>query len=97
MNKAWVLPLILLLAATSAAAADMSVSATVKAARITQIPQGPLGACRIYVQGRYAACKLTSEPVCQRLSEVWHRAAYAAVLRRWYALPEGLAWDMPPC
>lgn len=97
MNRAWLFPLILLLALRPAASADMSVPAMVRAAGTSQIPQGPLGACRIYIQGRYSACEVTTEPVCQRLSEVWHKPRYAVVLRRWYALPDGLAWDMPPC
>jgi hypothetical protein len=97
MNRAWLLLSILLLTARPAAAAELSLPAKARASQTWQVPQGPLGACRIYVQGRYSACKVTSEPVCQRLSEVWHKPRYAIVLRRWYALPDGLAWDMPPC
>jgi hypothetical protein len=80
----------------SATAAELNLPATPKAAQTYQIPPGPLGACRIYIQGRYAACEVTTEPVCQRLSEVKNRR-YAVSSRRWYALPDGLAWDMPPC
>jgi len=97
MNRAWFFLLIPLLAAQPGASAELSLSATAKAAESYQIPFGPLGACRIYIQGRYSACEIATEPVCQRLSEVWHKPRYAVVSRRWYALPEGLAWDMPPC
>jgi hypothetical protein len=89
--------LIPLLAVAPGAAADLSVATKARAAETPQIQAGPLGTCRLYVQGRYSACKLTTEPVCQRLSEVWHKPRYAVTLRRWYALPDGLAWDMPPC
>jgi hypothetical protein len=94
MNRACLLFSLLLLGARLGAAAELSLP---KAAESYQIPAGALGTCRIYVQGRYSACEVTTEPVCQRLSEVWHKPRYAIVLRRWYALPDGLAWDMPPC
>jgi hypothetical protein len=99
MNRAWLLLSILLLAARPglATAAELSLPAKAGASQTWQVPLGPLGACRIYIQGRYSACKITSEPICQRLSEVWRKPRYAIVLRRWYALPDGLAWDMPPC
>jgi hypothetical protein len=97
MNRVCLLFSLMLLVAGLGAAAGVSPLATAKAAQTDQIPQGPLGACRIYVQGRYSACKITTEPACQRLSEVWHKPRYAVLLRRWHALPEGLAWDMPPC
>ena len=97
MNKAHVVLLISSLGAGPAAAADLSLSQRTAAAEMPQVAPGPPGACRIYVQGRYSACRVTTEPVCQRLSEIWHKPRYAVVLRRWYALPDGLAWDMPPC
>jgi hypothetical protein len=97
MKRAWLLVPILLLAAYPAAAAELGLPAQVGAVQTSQIPSGPLGACRVYIQGRYSACEVTTEPVCQRLSEVWRKPRYAVVLRRWSALPQGLAWDMPPC
>jgi hypothetical protein len=97
MNRACLLLSLLLLVARLGAATELSLPAAAKAAQADQIPQGPLGACRIYIQGRSSACKVTTEPACQRLSEVWHKPRYAILSRRWYALPEGLAWDMPPC
>ncbi|HLG83501.1 MAG TPA: hypothetical protein VKY22_20995 [Bradyrhizobium sp.] len=97
MNKAWLLLPMILLTAGPGATAELSLPAKARAVEVPQIPQGPLGACRIYIQGRSSACEVTTEPVCQRLSEVWHKPRYAVVLRRWYALPDGLAWDMPPC
>jgi len=97
MNRVSLVLLIPLLAVAPGKAADLGTIKKARAAEISQIPTGPLGTCRLYVQGRYSACKLTTEPVCQRLSEVWHKPRYAVVLRRWYALPDGLAWDMPPC
>lgn len=96
MNRASLLLLALLLAPPGAAA-ELSLPATAKAARISKVQPGPLGACRIYVQGRYAACEVVTEPACQRLSEVWRKPRYAVALRRWTALPDGPAWDMPPC
>ena len=97
MTRAWLLLPILLLAARPGAAAELNLPAKASAGETVQIAPGPIGTCRLYVQGRYSACELTTEPVCQRLSEVWRKPRYAVVLRRWYALPEGLAWDMPPC
>jgi hypothetical protein len=97
MKRAWLLVPILLLAAYPAAAAELGRPAQVGAVQTSQIPSGPLGACRVYIQGRYSACEVTTEPLCQRLSEVWRKPRYAVVLRRWSALPQGLAWDMPPC
>src|ERR1700758_3823141 len=97
MNRAWLFLPILLLAGRAGVAADMSVPATVRVVQTPQIPFGPLGACRIYVQGRYATCEVTTEPVCQRLSELRYRPRFAVASRRWYALPQGLAWDMPGC
>ncbi len=97
MNRVWLLLLALLLAVRPGAAAELSLLAKARAAQTSQIPSGPLGACRIYIQGRYSACEVVTEPACQRLSEIWHKPRYAIVLRRWYALPDGLAWDMPPC
>jgi hypothetical protein len=97
MKRAWLLVPILLLAVCPAAAAELSLPAKAGDVQTSQILSGPLGACRIYIQGRYSACEVTTEPVCQRLSEVWHKPRYAIALRRWFALPQGLAWDMPPC
>ena len=97
MSKAWLLLAVLLIAARSGMAAELSVPAKARAVAIAQGPFGPLGTCRLYIQGRYSACEVTTEPVCQRLSEVWHKPRYGIVLRRWYALPAGLAWDRPPC
>ena len=99
MNRAWLFLLILWLVVRpgAAAAAELSLPATAKVPQTYQIPLGPLGACRIYVQGRYAACEVMTEPACQRLSEVVHKPRYAIASRRWYALRQGLAWDMPPC
>ena len=97
MGRAWLLLPILLIAATSGFAAELSLPVKTKVLQTSQIPLGPVGACRLYVQGRYSACEVTTEPACQRLSEVWHKPRYAVVSRRWYALPDGLAWDMPPC
>jgi hypothetical protein len=97
MNRACLLFSLVLLVARLGAAAELSQAPTAKAAQTYQIPPGPLGACRIYIQGRYSACEVTTEPACQRSSEVWRKPHYAIVSRRWYALPEGLAWDMPPC
>ena len=97
MNRACLLFSLVLLVARIGAAAELSQPTTAKAAQTHEVPQGPLGTCRIYIQGRYSACEVTTEPACQRSSEVWHKPRYAIVSRRWHALPEGLAWDMPPC
>jgi hypothetical protein len=97
MSRAWLLLPILLIAARSGLAAEPGLPVEMRVVQTAQIPLGPVGTCRLYVQGRYSACEVTTEPVCQRLSEVWHKPRYAIVLRRWYALPDGLAWDMPPC
>lgn len=94
MNRLWLLLPIAMLALGPAAAADMSVPARARTARVYDTAPGPLGACRIYKQGHYAACEITTEPACQRLSE---RGRYSIASRRWYALPQGLAWDMPRC
>jgi hypothetical protein len=88
---------ILLLTAAPGAAAELGLPAKVKRAQTWAVQAGPLGACRIYLQGRSAACEVTTEPACQRLSEVWHKPRFAIASRRWYALPDGLAWDMPHC
>lgn len=97
MSRAWLLLPILLVAARAGIAAELSLPVKTGVVQGSQIPPGPLGTCRLYIQGRYSACEVTTEPVCQRLSEVWRKPRYAVVLRRWYALPDGLAWDMPPC
>ncbi len=97
MNKAHLVLLIWSLAVGPAVAADLRLSPQVAAAEAPQVPAGPPGACRIYVQGRSSACRVTSEPACQRLSEHWHKPRFAIVSRRWYALPQGVAWDMPRC
>ena len=97
MSKAWLLLAILLIAARSGMAAELTPAATSGAVAVAQRPPGPLGSCRLYIQGRYSACEVTTEPVCQRLSEAWHKPRNAIVSKRWYALPDGLAWDMPPC
>jgi hypothetical protein len=102
MNRVWLFLPITFLAIDPAVAADLSVpararAAQIYAAQIYNVARGPLGACRIYIQGRYSACEVTTEPVCQRLSEVWRKPRYAVASRRWFALPQGLAWDMPPC
>jgi len=97
MSRPWLLLPILLIAARPGFAAELSLPVKTAVVQSSRIPLGPLGTCRLYIQGRYSACEVTTEPVCQKLSEVWHKPRYAIVLRRWYALPEGLAWDMPPC
>ena len=97
MTRAWLLLPILLVAARSAVAEEPYLPAKARAGETVHIALGPIGTCRLYIQGQYSACEITTEPVCQRLSEVWHKPRYSIVLRRWYALPEGLAWDMPPC
>ncbi len=97
MSKAWLLLPILLISGPSGFGAEPSLPVQTGVVQSPRIPLGPLGTCRLYIQGRYSACEVTTEPVCQKLSEVWHKPRYAIVLRRWYALPEGLAWDMPPC
>ena len=98
MTRAWLLlPILLFVVARSDGAAELSLPAKARAAETLHIAPGPVGTCRLYIQGRYSACEVTTEPVCQRLSEIWHKPRYAVVSRRWYALPEGLAWDMPPC
>ena len=97
MSRAWLLLPILLIAAQSGLAAELSLPVKTRVVQTSQIPLGPVGTCRLYIQGRYSACEVTTESVCQRLSEIWHKPRYAIMLRRWYALPDGLAWDMPPC
>jgi hypothetical protein len=78
-------------------AADVSLRAARKAAEPYQTSPGPVGTCTIYIQGRYSECEFTTEPACQRLSEVRNRPPRIAQ-RRWYALPQyGWGWDQPPC
>ena len=97
MKSAWVWLSILSLTAAPGAAAELDVPPKVGSRQAWPVQSGPLGTCRIYLQGRYAACELTTEPACQRLSEVWHKPRSAIASRRWYALPQGLAWDLPRC
>jgi hypothetical protein len=99
MNK---LPMILSLVflamlPEASVAADENVRPARKAAEPYQTLPGPVGTCSIYIQGRYSECEFTTEPACQRLSEVRNRPPRIA-LRRWYALPQyGWGWDRPPC
>ena len=93
-----ILSLVLLITLPEASvAADMSLRPARKAAESYQTSAGPLGTCTIYIQGWYSECEFTTEPACQRLSEVRNRPPRIAQ-RRWYALPQyGWGWDQPPC
>jgi hypothetical protein len=82
----------------SSVAADMNLHAARKAAEPYQTSPGTVGGtCSIYIQGRYSECEFTTEPACQRLSEIRNKPPGIAQ-RRWFALPQyGWGWDQPPC